>query len=192
MLHHGSEQPDAETSDHLISQGLGSKWASEQINERSEAPSEQRGASEWVSSASDNVNGRASGPVLAFQFLVVLNRSLLAGKRWNHNKFLRWCLHFYDNVGGVKKKDGGLLKLLPLSLRENTTEWKSALTNWLGHLITKITRCCAPSFNVGWLVRWLVGCMCCTGNYLNTIMIFFIIQYEYTFRMSVWKINGQE
>ena len=52
---------------HSLSHELGSQWANKQ--------SEQCGASEWVSSASEWVNGRASGSVLSSWFLVVLDHS---------------------------------------------------------------------------------------------------------------------
>ena len=55
------------------------KWASERTSERSggRERSEQSGASEWVSSASEQANGRASGPVLQSVFLAVIDHSAL-------------------------------------------------------------------------------------------------------------------
>jgi len=55
------------------------KWASERTSERSggRERSEQSGASERVSGASERANGRASGPVLTSRFLADLNHSAL-------------------------------------------------------------------------------------------------------------------
>ena len=53
------------------------KWASERTSERSggRERSEQSGASERVSGASERANGRASGPVLTSRFLAVIYHS---------------------------------------------------------------------------------------------------------------------
>ena len=53
------------------------KWASERTSERSggRERSEQSGASERVSGASERANGRASGPVLQSVFLAVIDHS---------------------------------------------------------------------------------------------------------------------
>ena len=53
------------------------KWASERTSERSggRERSEQSGASERVSGASERANGRASGPVLQSLFLTVIDHS---------------------------------------------------------------------------------------------------------------------
>ena len=55
------------------------KWASERTSERSggREQSEQSGASERVSGASDRANGRASGPVLTSRFLFVPDHSAI-------------------------------------------------------------------------------------------------------------------
>ena len=68
-------------SQHLIvhfPMSLGvSEWANEQTNKNNGVRewSKQCRASEWVSSGSEWMNGRASGPVLTSRFLVVLNNS---------------------------------------------------------------------------------------------------------------------
>ena len=70
-MHYGSEQPYVPASNHFST----SSGVNEQINERSGARkrSEQCGASEWMSSASEWVSRVGNGPVLLSEFLIVLD-----------------------------------------------------------------------------------------------------------------------
>ena len=85
-----------------------SEWASERTNERSGARerSEQCGASEWVSGASERASGRANGPVLTSRFPAVPN----------HRDLFPDSLHEYcgaiSSVKGGKDKSIFLLNVL--------------------------------------------------------------------------------
>ena len=71
LLQYGSEQPEIGTSKFTLSHDLGSERASEQTRERSGARerSEQCGANERVSGASERASGQANGPVLTSKLL---------------------------------------------------------------------------------------------------------------------------
>ena len=103
---------------------------SERTSERSggRERSEQSGASERVSGASERANGRASGPVLQSVFLIVVNQSALVGNNSENdvNEAFGQLLPFCSSVSINQSAKIGNLRYF--NLEPTPSRWELSVT----------------------------------------------------------------